>query len=576
MKTDILSFVRLFIYGSIILISGVTAGYLIGYTLPGQYMPRICAVGTGLSFLMAVFQSIKCDKQITVENDNLSYIPFFMFCLGLSALLYGSSVSAILAWQMFPEDRIAGILPHSDARLYYEQLLNWPDKYFSTFNSRRPLNAVLNLTEFSLGGETLLGMIVVRIVLLCIALTTYITALSFIVGRSAAMTVFFGLVIWSWKYSTSLLSEVNGITISLIGFSLLFLSFVQKKKILVLSGIAALAISNLFRPYNPLMPLLFAFVIPYVVFIESVRKKIWIISTAIFVAVIITISIPTILHNEYCSPKTSLNSNTGSCVLGVARGTGWREASSYIISKYPNLSERESNSLMYDMAIKTVMRDYRPMSKVVIDNTKYSILHYIDSISDAFSLFDDKSINIWLIRIYFLCSIVMIIMNIKKMHPVNVVVAVSIITLLSIAPIIYQKDIGWRIIVTLYPGLILLLIAIPVNIRYYRDKTYRDKAFRTESIVSVGYQSKIQNLNFAILLFIMFSLIYPKLSQYLEDKNRSESKIVILDVIEGEKAHWTDLNRAIVSPEHITQWINIMGNKKWQDDLKTYSNSIEY
>ena len=132
----------LVLLGCVVIAAGILAGYWMGKTSLGQYLPRLLTVGTLAAFLSAVYTAYQHPNLTPNVADNNAFI---LVCLFICAATLGSSISAVAIWQLSPSDRMAGLMPYSDASAYYQQVLEWPAQTFNAWNSRRPLNATLNI-----------------------------------------------------------------------------------------------------------------------------------------------------------------------------------------------------------------------------------------------------------------------------------------------------------------------------------------------------------------------------------------------------------------------------------------------
>ena len=565
-------------FSYLVLASGVLTGYCIGLSSIGQFLPRLLAVGTVVSFIFAVYFSLHTSL---IKKDVASNNIFFLFSLFICGAALASSISAPPLGHM-AEDRFARFIPYSDANGYYQQVLNWPDKSLDSWNSRRPMNAVLNILEFNIGGSTLLGMILLRVSLAAFAIVAFITALARVVGRSSALSAGFVLIIWTWPYASSMQSELNGITISTAGYALLLIALAEKSKKIAYLGLFAIVLAYAFRPYNPLMPGLFAF------FVMSIMAENWrnVFKEAIIVAFTFTalaFVIPFIIYVGYGNSDGGVNSNAGSVVLGFARGTDWAEASGYIKSKAPNLSERETNALMYEEAFKTVQKDIRPMGKAIMNNSLQAL--FVPKREFGFTMGFSRNIpdsakkthagmiryltttpSIWFSSLFMLISSVLIIRNISKGTVVDVLFAITALVFISMAPFIFQ-DAGWRVVATLYPGFALLITAIPMSIRYRQKKGISIEKIPGET----PYPSY---LPMALIGFVLIAIPYPAISRFLFNDAKSEAQTVTVDVKNDEVAHWTGLNRAVISSKEMLAWSIDGGYEDLSAFIQKYGNSL--
>ncbi len=585
----------LVLLGCVVIAAGILAGYWMGKTSLGQYLPRLLTVGTLAAFLSAVYTAYQHPNLTPNVADNNAFI---LVCLFICAATLGSSISAVAIWQLSPSDRMAGLMPYSDASAYYQQVLEWPAQTFNAWNSRRPLNATLNIMEFHLGGTTLLGMILVRVALAALAITAFIVALASVVGRSAALTAGFVLLIWIWPYASSTLSEINGITLSAAGYALLLIALAQKQRIFAGLGLFALVLAYTFRPYNPLMPALFAFFVILGLVVDW-RKGFKFALFAAVAATLLIVILPKTIYLAYGHPDGSLNANTGYTVLGLARGTDWVEASKFVDSQAPGLSERDKNTLMYKMALESAKKDMGPLSKALTVNLAKAIIEAQQELGSTlgfskqierkaqhnreemirlqnpveFLRFVAQHPTIWITSLFTLLSGILIFWTLKSSMPLALLGGVSVIAFITIAPVVYG-DCHWRGVASLYPGLALLATAIPLSIRQARRARMQietDPSQFIKATVAPRFESYVP---IALIGFVLIAMPYPAVSRLFGGDAKPMDDALVLDVRDNETAHWTGLNRAVITPRKLLAWSIEEVHGEWAEFLSRYGKSI--
>ena len=576
-----------FVLGCGALAGGILAGYWIGQTNLGTFLPRVLAVGTVVSFMTAIYFALRRPISTQYFVDNTAFLPF---CLFICAAALGSSVSATAAWPLSPSDRIAGFMPYSDASDYYQLVLEWPAQTFDAWNSRRPLNATLNIMEFHLAGSTLLGMILVRVALAALAITAFIVALSSMAGRSAALSAGFVLLIWTWPYASSMASEVNGITISAAGYALLLVALAQNRRTLAYLGLFALVLAYAFRPYNPLMPALFAFVV-MLGLATGWRKGL---KTALLAAVAFTllaVALPKAIYLAYGHPDGSINANTGSTVLGLARGTNWKEASEFVESKALGLPEREKNALMYEMAIESAKKDVGPLARAMMIGLAKAVFQSQQELgstmgfsklivgsaqnsSGEFIRFVAQRPSIWITSLFAILSVVLIFRAPKTSMPVTLLGGISVIAFITIAPLLYT-DGSWRVVATLYPGLALLATAIPLSIRCVQLTRVTTEAKPTQFLKTVSAPRLERYVPTALIGFVLVAMPYPALSRLFAGDAKPLADALILDVRDEVTPHWSGFNRAVVAPRELIAWSIEEGHGDLAAFLARYGKSVQ-
>jgi hypothetical protein len=229
-------------------------------------------------------------------------IVAFIAAVLLIAVLQSAT---IISWY-----RVAGFIPFSDAGDYFNQLLNWPADSFDPWNSRRPANSPLNILQFDIGFQTLLGLLVVRVLILALAVAFFVSALMRIAGIWMALASGFLLVSWSLPYVPTMLSETNGIALASAGYGCLLLGMHAKKVSWVMWGLLGLALATALRPYNPLFPALTA-MIAFMGMPWSMRRKLATGAAAAALSTAVMSGAPRLAYAVYGHPDGSIGGNTG-------------------------------------------------------------------------------------------------------------------------------------------------------------------------------------------------------------------------------------------------------------------------
>jgi len=552
------------------LVTGLALGFWLGQTSLGQWFPRLFAVGTGVTFVVALAVSLRPGR--LAADQTLAATPgFFYLCLLLASVILGSSVSAIPVWQLSSMDRIAGFMPYSDAGNYYRQVLAWPEAHFGAWNSRRPLNAALNIFEFHIGGSTLLGMQLVRVGLAAVAISAFIVALANLVGVAASLAGGFALLIWTWPYASSLFSEINGITMASASFALLLVALSRQLRWLAYLGLFGLVLAYAFRPYNPLMPAMFAVATAWVLWGRSGRPwKLSALALAV-AAIFLVLAVPKAIYTVYGDPEGSVNANTGLVMLGLARGTNWTEAREFIAKKQPGLPEREASALMYRTSLATALTDPTPLLKALAVSGSRAVFQLAQEMGGAFGLskqlvgdaqdsfgafvsFVVKHPSIWFASLLLGGGVMACFWVAKSNTIVKCLGAASIISFISIAPVVFT-DGNWRIVATLYPGLALLIPAIPMALgNWFAEKRVAIKESAIADLLNTCRQRTTIVLGAAVILIMASVAFYPAVDRWATGNSPYKPLAMTIMLAEGARPHWVAFNLAIIAPDHLQHW----------------------
>lgn len=548
---------------------GTLAGLWLGQTHLGASLPRVLALATLLASLLAVGWAVIWPQAARPRGGE---IGFTVLCLGVSALVLGSAISVPAVWQVSPMDHLAGFLPYSDAAAYYQQVLEWPAPTFNPINSRRPLSTALNLLAFDLGGSTLLGMLLVHAALAALGITAFMAALAEVAGRWAALTAGGALLLWTWPYAGTPLSEINSITLSAAGYALLLVALARRERGRAALGVAALIMAYAIRPYNPLMPALMAGAVSLGLarhWRPALTRALAVAALALLGGVVLSAA----LGFAYGHPQGSANSNAAYTALGLARGTDWKEASNWLAAQHPGLSERAGASLMYTTAVAAIRQDPRPLCTALgvglVKGLYFSqqevgaavglSRHAVGAAQTggrAFLHFILAHPSIWLGAMFAALSGGALFAARKRFPAVAILGGVSVLGLLSAAPVFFG-DGSWRAVAALYPGLALLVAAIPLAMRS------RGVQVREEPPSTGLAQSPARALPFALLGFAGLALLYPASFRLAPEQARPWAEALVLEIRQHATPHWLGPNRAVVAPGDLQTWATAMGQVEW-------------
>ncbi len=568
-----------------VLVAGTLAGWWLGQTDLGAALPRGLAVGTVVSSLLAVGLAFDRRGPQPMRGD----AGFWLVCLSVCALVLGSAISAPAVWQFAPMERLAGFLPYSDAAAYYQQVLEWPAPTFNPINSRRPLSTALNILAFDLGGATLLGLLGVHAALAALGITAFMAALARVAGRPAAMAAGFALLMWTWPYAGIPLSEINSITLSAAGYAVLLLALAQRDRGVAVVGLLALVLAYAIRPYNPLMPALMAFAVSLGLAKPWRRALLGALATAVG-ASLVGVVLSAALSFVYGHPAGSANANAAYTALGLARGTDWKEASNWLEAQHPGLSERAASSLMYHAAVVAIRQDPRPLFKALgvgLVKACYFTQQALGAtlgfrpqpVGEAqrggreFLRFVVAHPTIWLTMMWTVISVWALFRVQKKCPPVAILAGVSVLGLFSAAPVFFG-DGSWRAVASLYPGLALLVAAIPLAMLAARPAPEVVSHQPTRALNAWHAPVNLLAVPLALLGFAGLAMLYPASFRYVNDPARPWAESLVLEIRQDTTPHWIGLNRAAVAPSDLQAWATTMGHAAWATFIARHSAAL--
>lgn len=545
---------------------GIFWGYQLGYLFP-SLLPSGFSALTVATLTISIFIALKGKR---IEKDRfLAATSYYSVAIGfISALILASSISALAVSGNSSYDRIAGLIPYSDASNYYQQLLDWPRTSFDHWNSRRAFNSVFNIFKFDVGGFGLLNLLFLQVVLATLAVTAFIGLVARQVGAVTATPAAMALLIWTWPFVSSTLSEINGITIALVAFSLYISALQRKHWVLGVLALLAFAMSYAFRPYNPLIVLIMGMGLVYFLKGSTARIKSRgaIAAIVLCLAVFFTSVVPRVPFSFYGHPDGGLNSNTGSVLLGLARGTNWSEAQDFFTDKYGAMPERQANGKMADLAFQTALSNPTSMVKSLARGEAKAIfvtqqeigiaLGFEDHLdgrgntitTNEFMAYIIKAPSIWITSSFFGLNFVLLLI-IFRYSIISKLSVLSLFTLFSFAPIVFM-DGGWRVAATLYPGIALLVLGIPLYLQKRNPKDLFDHNLHNQKLLLIRHDFCLL-LALSLLIVFISSLIYPNVAKALNMK-RYQPLVVVFTA--GDSSRWIGPNQAVADPSTLVKW----------------------
>lgn len=496
-------------------------------------------------------------------------LTLFILCLTVTAFCsLGLSLSPkVPSWY-----RLGGFIPFSDAGNYYSQVLNWPAESFDAWNSRRPLNSPLNILQFDIGQRSLLGTLVVRIVLLALSIGFFVVALAGVAGSWPAIVSGILLIAWSFPYTSTMLSETNGIALAATGFGCLLLGMQAKRIGWIFWGVVGLAMATALRPYNPLFPLL-AGIVAVVAMPWSWGKRLAVGAAIALLAMVVVSGGPRIAYAVYGHPDGSVGGNTGYTVLGLARGSDWVEASTFIQQHHPSLSEREKNALMYELAIKAVLEDPRPALKSLLSGLASAFRALPQEVARGFG-WKTEVPTIAVFLVYTLLAATLVCCVRSTAPTVVGLMLVSLVSLFSMAPVVYN-DGGWRIAASLYPGLSMVAACPFFLSRRFWPGNNAGQDSKPTPFQELGRWTIWPGQ--LVVVFALIALPYPMLTRVftgeLPREQINNTFVVQFDDSKHE-AQWTGFNEGRAPRTTLQDWMRQFGFKEWETFFQAYGKSV--
>jgi hypothetical protein len=569
---------------------GIVSGLLLGtmsFIDNAQHSVFFIALGF---FLLATLFAIP-KLQFAASAFVLPTVSRFPILLLLASTALATSITSIARKPRGTNlwDRLAGFLPFSDAHAYYRQILAAPGDDFDEFNSRRPLNAMIRILEFDVGGSSLLGLQIVQVALAAVAVSVLSYAIASRVGMLAASGVAMMAIYWIWPYASSLLTEINGFTLSATSMGLLLFASLRNHVQLFLLGIFGLIIAYLLRPYSPLMPAIFAVVMSLAFSWRS--RKVWMISMTgtVVASMSLVFLAPQFLSALYSDTGASTpNGNTAVTLLGLARGTGWSEADSYVRSIAPDASESDLVRIAFRQAAELTMSDpslaVRALARNLVESV--SVLGnqlgggYPDTSCISLVLkmqFEECSsgfLELWLLLPLAIAFIWLLLALLRRREPIALLFTSTLLTYFTFSPIV-AGDGGWRVAATLYPGFATLFALIPIAVllRASQRAPAVDPYAAQTGKIKAGATAPI-SLAVSVIGLSLFAIPYPGARELFVDSSAKRPSFT-LQVGQDEPGAWTSANSGTVSIQVLVEWAELHGYVNLKKYLEFHGSEIE-
>jgi hypothetical protein len=326
------------------------------------------SVAKGLSshsqsfFLIVIIVSICLNRRQTklkTKDNNQSQFTPILTCLGLAVCVIVAVNPVLLSWadSRWGYSKIGGVLPWSDAQTYYAgayRLVN--TEQLDSFNSRRPINAVMFAFRLLLSDGHLYRALVIQGLLFGLAFFYFLRELSKFVGFAGLVLA--GAITYNFAapFLDVTLSETLGLTLSFTAAAMMLRFVSNGRAALYYSSVLlfSLAVGARSGPYFVLILLVMC---APVMLANSHFQRFRAFSTAVFCSLGGTVYNMAI-NTLYGSSALDQNANFGYVLYGLAKGgLGWTAInSSYFADRVFN-NEAEIARAVFVEALKSITTD---------------------------------------------------------------------------------------------------------------------------------------------------------------------------------------------------------------------------
>ncbi len=366
----------------------------------------------------------------------------------------------------------------------------------------------------------------------------------------------------------------NGILLSVAGMSLLLSALHDRNPRWVFLGIAGLALAEMARSSNPMMPYGFAWctamLFPF--FRNRFRTAVLL---SVF-ALLLSWGLPRVLNSLYGYPGSGQDSNVGYTLLGLARGNGWTEARRFGIKRYqdrraaqPSAAEAIRSGQHFDEG--EVNRD---LLGLVIPTIREKPGVFVNSLQEGFLEATHQFLGqtmraVGLHRfqwswghpyryLFFFGGIVLLTGWLFRWHrDLAGLAATAFVLGFTFAPFVY-KDAGWRILSTQFAGLVLPAVLVPLGLRRLLSRV--GQAAPVRAVPSPPARPEVW-FPAALVVFVALSFPYLSLSRLLIPTDHPTTGIIV--TLDADAAPgWTGPDRATIPPDMLYGWFARMCRDK--------------
>lgn len=335
--------------------------------------------------LIALFWIIK-DQRLIIFIPVNSISRRRLILILMTAAVCISIVPLFISWSTANPNVATwgGIIPYVDASSYYNGAEHFLDSgKLNEWNQRRPLNAVLLserllFTNFDLRNALILQAVIFGFIAFFAALTVART-----LGRIAGLVMFAGLFAFAAPYIPTMFSEILGISLGALGFTLLWLGVNDKKKGLFCIGIIILTFALLARAGA-------MFVLPALViysgYLFRLNKK-YNLKIAAIAALCIGSGffINQSLVWLYGDGTGSTLSNFSYVLYSLAVGaTGWTQAL-FDLPQLSSMTEAQRATFLYSMSVNHILSNPTIFFSTFIRNLLRDSNYFINQTIDFFT-----------------------------------------------------------------------------------------------------------------------------------------------------------------------------------------------
>lgn len=427
---------------------GSAAGLLLGLLSSPPGLSAITGISAAVLGLAAAVAAVARKSSVWPSD-----FPWPSLVLAAAVAATGTAAVVSSVRDRNAADRVAGVLPFSDAESYYDLMVQWPQDRIDAFNARRPVNSAVNALEGAICGGRLRDILLLRAMLLSASIAVLGTAIARHAGWLAAGATCALLMHWSLPFAASCLTEVSGITLASASTALLLWAAVTGSPIAAGGAAASAGLAFSLRPGNPAWPVLVALTAA-----RSARKglRVAIVATALSVAM--AIGLPRLLAWNLSEPGSETNSNMSHVVLGIAAGSHWREAEGLVAAEAADRTEAEQSSIRYRKALELVRTDPGRMIAGAAAGLTDAIGArggLVDQVAEGLG-FRSRLLGWTAVATLGLA----VAFGARARQPLAVAAAVAAICFVAGAPFLWTSG-KWRANAALFPGLALAIACVP-------------------------------------------------------------------------------------------------------------------
>lgn len=349
----------------------IPGGELLDRAMPFTAIPLlvVCALGAAAGWVSR-FGALDIHDFQHLEKRLIRFWSLAGLPIVVAVLLLATSAggwNGRFAPSSMTYQSIAGLVPYSDAEVYYFSAFDMSDRgSWNDVAAQRPLAAAMRGALTLGGGMSYVGSIVLQTIVIACFLVFALRALLIWQGiwvAGAFLALVFGLI---QPFLTTSLTEPLGVIWSLVSFAFFIEALRTRSTPHALVGFSAMCLGQVTRMGSMFtIPFLMLWIVA--AFSRTRRDALRIGAiTLVIVALIMLVNMGLL---ALFAPNAELAGNFSYVACGLGRGTDWSECATTFADQVKNLDLADKTSFFYMQAVEAFWKEPSLFFHKIIENT---------------------------------------------------------------------------------------------------------------------------------------------------------------------------------------------------------------